>query len=155
MTTTKPREFWIDIRDVNRSHLGESVSWILKHSPKTRQINYDNEFMNDIEAQAYYGALDRITQLEAENANLKKIIAKELSENDDCGSEFVIARISREENAKLKDALKWYADRNNWKRSLESKWADTLVNQDCALLNCGGGRARIALKECEGENESR
>lgn len=76
MTTTKPLEYWIDIRDVNRSHLGESVSWILKHNPKTRQINYDNEFLNVVEAQAYYETLDRITKLEAENAKLREVLEK-------------------------------------------------------------------------------
>ena len=60
---------------------------------------------------------------------------------------------------KLIEALKWYADRNNWMRSyifdterlVPNSWADKLKSQDCAMLNCGGGRARLALAEYKGE----
>lgn len=56
------------------------------------------------------------------------------------------------------EALKFYGDRKNWDRTVIAKgseittsnWADKLIVMDCALLNCGGGRARIAynyLKE--------
>jgi hypothetical protein len=43
--------------------------------------------------------------------NLKKIIAKELNENDDFGSEFVMVNILREENKRLREALEHYAAR--------------------------------------------
>jgi hypothetical protein len=46
-----------------------------------------------------------IANLQQENANLRAIIAKELSENDDFGSEFVITSILKEEIAKLRDEL--------------------------------------------------
>lgn len=59
----------------------------------------------------------------------------------------------QQENAELKKQLEsargvigFYGDKFNWKRSLESKWADTLKDQDCAYLNCGGGRARKWLE---------
>jgi hypothetical protein len=56
------------------------------------------------------------------------------------------------------EALKFYADRRNWDKTIiakgstitTSEWADKLIVTDCALLNCGGGRARLArdyLKE--------
>ena len=55
----------------------------------------------------------------------------------------------------LVEALAWYSDRNNWMRSyvfdteslVPSAWADKLKSQDCAMLNCGGGRARLALQK--------
>ena len=46
-----------------------------------------------------------IKELELENERLKKIIAKELSENDELGSEFVLVNILKKQNAKYKDAL--------------------------------------------------
>lgn len=66
--------------------------------------------------------------------------------------------------AELEDALSFYSSRENWIRSYvvnvdaealqPSSWADKLKQQDCALLNFGGGRARLAiqkLKEFRGE----
>lgn len=44
--------------------------------------------------------------LKDENTRFKKIIAKELNENDDFGSEFVIASILRRENETYKEKLK-------------------------------------------------
>lgn len=43
-------------------------------------------------------------------------------------------------------ALGFYADRKNWERIAgHTKWASNLNTQDCAMLNCGGGRARLTL----------
>ena len=61
----------------------------------------------------------------------------------------------RARSARLLEALKFYADRNNWMRSyifdtenlVPSPWADKLKVQDCAMLNCGGGRARLAIRD--------
>jgi hypothetical protein len=44
-------------------------------------------------------------KLKKENNNLRKIIAKEVSENDEFGSEFVIAQILREEKRVLIEKL--------------------------------------------------
>jgi hypothetical protein len=57
------------------------------------------------------------------------------------------------------EGLEFYADRNNWMRSWitygenisPSQWADKLKVQDCAMLNCGGGRARLTLASIAGK----
>ena len=51
------------------------------------------------------------------------------------------------ENKKLREALEFYADYRNWKVCYGESWRSTLNKEDCSLLNCGGGRARVALKE--------
>ena len=56
---------------------------------------------------------------------------------------------------KQNNTLKFYSDKNNWMRSWITngenikcaEWADKLKIQDCAMLNCGGGRARLTLAE--------
>lgn len=58
----------------------------------------------------------------------------------------------REQSKVLIEALKYYADRHNWERiEGHTAWASNLNNQDCAMLNCGGGRARLALAKYRGE----
>lgn len=62
----------------------------------------------------------------------------------------------------LKEALSFYANKSNWMRSwitngeeiAASQWADKLKIQDCALLNCGGGRARLALSKHKPEDQN-
>lgn len=50
------------------------------------------------------------------------------------------------DNDRMRAALEFYADSKNWERiEGHTKWASNLKVQDCALLNCGGGRARLAL----------
>jgi hypothetical protein len=100
---------------------------------------------------------ETIISLQSEKSNLKAIIAKELSENDDFGAEYVIASILKEENAKLREALRFYAD--------HEEMLD-FVGDDHKALGCipsiddfetiphepsrfFGKRARLALKECE------
>lgn len=49
-------------------------------------------------------------------------------------------------------ALQFYANKDIWERiEGHTRWASNLKVDDCALLNCGGGRARLALKEAKGE----
>lgn len=48
----------------------------------------------------------RVSNLNEENDRLKKIIAKELSENDEFGSEFVMINILKEKLSVAKEALK-------------------------------------------------
>ena len=99
----------------------------------------------------YENLFKRISALEAENRNLKSIIAKEISENDEFGAEYVIASILRKENAKLREALKavqkhgldHYEDCPNASYSYESCDCDMAKTE---LL------IRNALKECEGGN---
>lgn len=49
---------------------------------------------------------NRIAKLEAENEQLKRIIAKELSENDALGSEFVYVGALKEQLRRYREALK-------------------------------------------------
>lgn len=49
---------------------------------------------------------DQYHELKEELERLKKIIAKELSENDEFGCEFVMVNILREENKRFREALK-------------------------------------------------
>ena len=50
----------------------------------------------------------------------------------------------------LVDALEFYADIKNWEKiEGHTKWASNLMVEDCSLYNCGGGRAREALKGWE------
>lgn len=45
-----------------------------------------------------------------------------------------------------REALEFYADKNNWENVLgHTTWNSNLKEQDCAFLNCGGGRARKVL----------
>lgn len=53
---------------------------------------------------------DRIAQLEAENKRLERIIAKELTENDELGSEFVYVGALKAQNKQLREALKSLSD---------------------------------------------
>lgn len=62
---------------------------------------------------------------------------------------------SKKQISELVEALGFYADKNNWMRSWitngedikAAAWADKLKVEDCAMLNCGGGRARLALSK--------
>lgn len=73
--------------------------WLHKDAGGTADPDYQSlkpsecvdEYIHVIEYSAY--------------ANLKKIIAEEISENDEFGSEFVIAGILRAENQKLKQLI--------------------------------------------------
>ncbi len=48
----------------------------------------------------------------------------------------------------MRDALKFYGDKHNWEGIPgHTKWASNLKAQDCALLNCGGGRARLVIEK--------
>lgn len=53
--------------------------------------------------------LKTMKQLENENEKLKRIIAKELTENDELGCEFVYVNILKRANAELIEALRYYA----------------------------------------------
>lgn len=45
-----------------------------------------------------------------------------------------------------RETLEWYAERTNWKRGdHNAEWSNALIQQDCAMYNTGGGRARLAL----------
>lgn len=75
----------------------------------------------------------------------------------DRSAELYKKRINRltEELRWCRDALAFYADRNNWERiEGHTKWASNLNKPDCAMLNCGGGRARLALAELDAEGGS-
>jgi len=56
------------------------------------------------------------------------------------------------ENAKLKEALEFYADKSNWKSGFSLKVDDTKMTET-NYLRVGGKRARQALKETEEHNK--
>lgn len=73
-----------------------------------------NELLADYDSVSYLR--DKLLK---ENENLKKIIAQELSENDELGSEFVFVNILRRANSKLAEALNWIgairvSPKNSW-----------------------------------------
>lgn len=72
----------------------------IKKDSKEHKITQGEFICRAVES--YYQSAHKV---DIEVQNLKSIIAKELSENDAFGSEYVIASILREENAKLKAAL--------------------------------------------------
>lgn len=87
--------------------------------------------------------------LKSKNRDLEKIIAKEISENDDFGSEFVIASILRNKLDTAKKALEFYADVNSY------NYFPATSDPECGAFvgfveeNEAGDRARQALKEME------
>lgn len=83
--TEKPREYWID--DYGDAYKSILELWKeTKHGPIIHVIEY-----------AYHEAV--VAKLKAENKLLTKLIAKELSENDELGAEYIYVVI-------LKDKLK-------------------------------------------------
>lgn len=48
----------------------------------------------------------------------------------------------------MKETLQVYGKKGNWEYiEGHTTWASNLTIQDCAMYNCGGGRARIALSK--------
>lgn len=77
-------------------------------------------------------------KLKKENENLRKIIAKEIGENDEFGSEFVIASILRAENQKLRQLILLTdpAVSNEQMNTLSAKqWAEFLRWQEAEGYN--------------------
>lgn len=56
----------------------------------------------------------KLADSEAEIERLKKIIAHELSENDELGCEYTYVGILRDKLARYEAALEWYASREAW-----------------------------------------
>ena len=99
---------------------GISICQECKHSALTK------DFIQTIEVKAHYEAIERITS----------------------ACNYQISELTKA-NSKLVEALKFYADKENWSRATGNKVANILNKDDFAMLNCGGGRARIVLKELE------
>lgn len=127
----------------------------------TRMLYEINDYLenasNTTFDNVYNIMLKRTQRLETEIKNLKSIIAKELNENDEFGKEYVITTILQDENAKLRETLKWYADDDNWVKSRPLHYErinidDVEVRNASLLSYIGGKRARNVLKELEGEN---
>lgn len=91
------------------------------------------------------------SQMSASLIAMKSEIERLKGHFDNCSSEKIVTL--NLENTRLREALEFYADSKNWMRSWitngedikPAAWADKLKVEDCALLNCGGGRARKAL----------
>lgn len=92
MNNIFPREFWLGISETNKAH-----------------VNYKQVWSTDyhvIEYKAY-------KEIKEENIRLKKIISKELNENDELGSEYVFISILKNENEILNKKLKIAIDSLN------------------------------------------
>lgn len=92
------REFWITFKPYEKNPLGPCVN-ILKY---VADSNHEHG-LHVIDYESYQRLLDA-------NKKLEKIIAKELSENDEFGAEFVHVNILKDENARLKKANKVLRD---------------------------------------------
>jgi len=105
-------------------------------------------------------------KLMAENSNLKNIIAKELSENDEFGAEFVIVNILKEKLKELELKNEKLMAREEIYKSIIKKQAEVLEHYkhdfdhdpsedeiekdyDCGCCSVGatGARAFVVLKE--------
>ena len=67
----------------------------------------------------YSKKIEEYEKLKAQNENLKKIIAKELSENDELGSEFVYVNLLKEQVKDYEQALCYSV---NLAREVLKKW---------------------------------
>jgi hypothetical protein len=111
-------------------------------------LEWKNNLAEFFYREGFDEAKKRIENLEAENCNLKSIIAKELSCNDDFCSEFVIASILRAENAKLREAL------NAVQKQGLCHYSDcTNCDYEDNNCDCGAEKTELivknALEECE------
>jgi hypothetical protein len=115
--------------------------------------NCDNSFMGYGESSMDY----RLRCYEKEMA---------VNDNDTCNMFELSARLKIQQlQAKikkqekiielLKESNEFYANSKNWESIVgHTRWMSNLSIEDCALLNCGGGRARVAIKKVEEiENE--
>ncbi len=145
MTTTKPSEE-LEVFTVTDG----LISW----SYGTRKL---------IDKHFYTNALKRIEALEADIEYRKQSYCS-LDEVNYVLNERIQSAVKRidkleAENAKLREALEWYANPYNWDLSTEHS-TDVFDRIDCTDLYVpdelcdlrGGKRARLALRECEGGN---
>lgn len=78
-----------------------------------------------------------LDELLKENEQLKKLLTKELSENDEFGMEYTVIVLLKDENAKLKKQLALAIRQRN-------KWADY----------CGGSETESMLRQDDLEIEN-
>jgi hypothetical protein len=88
----------------------------------------------------------RNEKLKAENENLKSIIAKELSENDEFGAEFVHVNILREKLINIIEASKEVCNSAEWCAN-----NGIIAREDSELINERVVNYKQALEEIEGE----
>lgn len=91
---------------------------------------------------------EREQKLRTENANLRKIIAKELSENDEYGSEFIIATLLRNQIQKLV----WVLNKTHTFGLNHYEDCSAYDNYDDEELDCDCGKEKLEkliLKELE------
>lgn len=117
----KSREFWISPTYIDIRGLYNYVD--------------DSKAIDSIHLIEY----SAFTALQAENERLKSIIAKEMSENDEFGAEYVHVSILKAEIAKLKEA--YGVVRSDMKEILEVVGTSTQTNKI----------ARESISKAEGE----
>lgn len=118
-----------------------------------KRINQPQFCTHVIEYSAYESQRAVIEKLEAEISRLHRVIAKELTENDELGCEYTYVNILRADKAKLVEALKFYAD--NWQPYVvEGNFQNFVLNTKKANddLACDQGElARKTLAEMDGK----
>lgn len=77
-----------------------------------------------IENKELWHDLQEAGELRSEIDRLKRVIAKELSENDELGCEYTYVNALRDANIKLREALEFYADRDSYSCEDGSIWDD-------------------------------
>jgi len=88
---------------------------------------------------AKFAALARtaMPRLIEEVERLQRIIAREVTENDELGSEFVYVMALKDDVKRYREALEWYADKENY------EWYVSAL--DAETIHDSGERARKAL----------
>ncbi len=82
-------------------------------------------------------AANNFTRLIEEVERLQRTIAREVTENDELGSEFVYVMALKDEVKRYREALEWYADGEQWRGP---------TGPYIPIYMDGGKRARKALE---------
>lgn len=91
-------------------------------------------------------AQERVDALESEVERLKRIVARELSENDELGSEYVYVVALKEDNIRLREALTSIACLDKPKQRLIKYWMRLTKMQCAEVLATDTQIARETLK---------
>lgn len=91
------------------------------------------------------GLEDRVMAVACgEIERLEKIIAKELSENDELGAEYTFVNMLRGQVRSAREVIQFYADPNNWgdRVSGHGDSSRDVIRNDGGWGNCAGEKAR-------------
>lgn len=108
-----------------KEQAGSLVVLLHDHNEEIKKLKEENDRLKNYEINGFIIMLnemkEEIIKIKKENENLKRIIAKDLNENDEFGAEFVHVNILKNEISKLKksrevlrQACEFYGDIDNW-----------------------------------------